>query len=108
MVEEGYTGLVTGNVVAAQSPYTVTVQPTQKSQLPTMNSSFAPCFTAQLINNFLGSDDAAGVTVGLNAAALVGKQALGSLLPGPGWLYTATAVGWDGIQVGKAYAACTQ
>jgi hypothetical protein len=49
-----------------------------------------------------------GLTVAVNAAAIAGKQVLGSMLLGPGWLYTATAIGWDSIQVGKAYSACTQ
>jgi RHS repeat-associated protein len=70
------------------------------------NSTFPQCMTGQLINNFAGSSDVAGVTIVVHVAALAGRQAAGGLLPGPGWLYTGAAVLWDGAQVAKAYASC--
>ena len=62
--------------------------------------------TGELINNFLGSSDNAGVTVAVHVAAIAARQAAGSFLPGSGWVYTGVAVVWDVTQVGKSYLSC--
>ena len=67
---------------------------------------FGQCMTGALINNFIGNDGLTGVTLTVNIAALVAKQAAGSLLPGPGWLYTGVAIGYDGLMIAKSYASC--
>ena len=68
------------------------------------------CMTGALINNFIGNADIAGVSLGVNIAALVATQVIktsvASLLPGPGWLYVGAAIGWDGLMVAKSYASC--
>ena len=70
--------------------------------------SFSLCMTGALINNFLGNDEQAGVTTIVNGVAiLVLKQAAPSILPGPGWVYTGTALLWDAAMIGKSYASCT-
>lgn len=83
------TGLMFSSTATGQVsiPIYGTVKPTPKRIL--IKPSFASCLPAQLIGNFLGDDDQAGLTLTINIAAMVGKQAAGSLLPGPGWLYTA-------------------
>ena len=45
----------------------------------------------------------AGVSV---AAAAALKRGAASLLPGAGWLYTGTALGYDLYMVGKSYTDC--
>ena len=63
--------------------------------------------TGALIDNFIGDDDQAGVTVIVNGVAvLVAKQAAPAILPGPGWVYTGAAVLWDAAMVAKSYASC--
>jgi RHS repeat-associated protein len=70
--------------------------------------SFGSCMTGQLIHNFIGDDDRAGVSVAVHVAALLARQAGGTVLPGPGWVYTATAVIWDGAMITKSYLECRQ
>lgn len=70
--------------------------------------SFAGCMTGQLIHNFIGDDDQTGVTVAVHVAAILAKQAGGTVLPGPGWLYTGVAILWDGAMVTKSYLECRQ
>ena len=56
----------------------------------------AGCMGARLLENFFGSTGYPTVTVALNVAAVaVLKPAIAALVPGPGWLYTTTAVGYD-------------
>ena len=69
------------------------------------NQTFTQCMGGELINNFLGSSDNAGVTVAVHVAAIAARQAAGGLLPGPGWVYTGAAALWDVAQVGKSYVS---
>jgi len=64
--------------------------------------------TGALITNFVGDDGHTAVTLVLNIAAMAGKQSAGALLPGPGWLYTGAAVGYDALMIGKSYSSCTE
>ncbi len=67
----------------------------------------AGCMGARLLENFFGSTGYPTVTVALNVAAVaVLKPAIAALVPGPGWLYTTTAVGYDLYMVGKSYTDC--
>lgn len=76
------------------------------SPAPTRNESFVACMAGELVNNFVGDKNLTGVTLAVNLAAVLGKQGVGALLPGPGWLYTATAVAWNTAQGVKAYMTC--
>ena len=58
------------------------------------------------MNNFLGDEDKAGITFGVHVAAIAAKQGFGAFMPGPGWLYTATAIGWDVWMVGQSAVDC--
>jgi len=68
--------------------------------------NFGACMAGQLIENFIGDEDKTGVTVAVHVGALLARQGAGSFLPGPGWLYTGTAIVWDVAMVGKSYVAC--
>jgi hypothetical protein len=67
----------------------------------------ASCVGAALFNNTFGSDSRAEVFLAANILAFVGKQAVGVSLPGPGWVYTGTAIIYDVALVGKSYLDCT-
>ena len=67
----------------------------------------AGCMGARLADNFVGPSGSGTLTVALNVAAVaVLRPAVAALLPGPGWLYTGTAVVYDLGMVGKSYFEC--
>jgi hypothetical protein len=47
------------------------------------------------------------VTVAVNLFGLVAKPLAGAALPGPGWVYTGTALVYDAGLVGKSYYECS-
>jgi RHS repeat-associated protein len=98
--------LVPGGGPAANNGPKISAPPPSPPTTP--RQSFAACMTGELINNFLGDKNRAGITVAVHVAAIVVRQGAGSLLPGPGWLYTGTAIVWDVAMVGKSYVTCRQ
>lgn len=85
--------------------------PFTRSQQPKLQPVTPGCMAAALIHNFIGDDAHAGVTVTANIGAgvalrLLEQTAPGDLLPGPGWLYIAGAVLWDGGMTAKSYLDC--
>lgn len=69
------------------------------------------CTSTRIIENFVGDDGKAGISVTVNVAAGVAARRLGSraaagLLPGPGWLYVGTATAYDLALIGEAYVYC--
>jgi len=75
---------------------------------PAPNMSFTTCVAGELVNNFIGDDEQALVSVAVNIAPIVARRAAGVFLPGPGWLYTATAIVYDAVLVGKSVVSCKQ
>jgi len=95
--------------VAAQWAQESTNGPVIKAPPPpyTPQESFRACMAGEMVNNFLGGGRA-GLTVALHVAVIVARQGSGTFLPGPGWLYTGTAIVYDVAMVAKAYATCKQ
>jgi hypothetical protein len=61
----------------------------------------------RIAENFLGSTGYPTITVAVNVAAIaVLRPAIASEVPGPGWLYAATAIGYDVGMIGKSYTDC--
>ena len=60
------------------------------------------CVGGQLV----GNGGIVRMTVVINVAWAIAETSAGALLPGPGWLYTATAVVWDVGIVAVAVNAC--
>jgi RHS repeat-associated protein len=65
----------------------------------------ASCMAGRLIDNFIGPSGSGALTIGINMLMLL-KPVGTSFLPGPGWLYTATALGYDAIKVMQSYNEC--
>lgn len=84
------------------------VSAVQKPEPSKPRVGLAMCMAGELVNNFFGDRSLAGITVGVHVAAKIAGTAAGSFLPGPGWLYTTTAILWDLRGVGKSYVVCKQ
>ncbi len=76
------------------------------SHTPTPQTTLTACLTGELINNFIGGDDRTAVTLLVHIGAVIAKQGAGTLLPGPGWIYTGTAIVWDAAMIGRSYLTC--
>jgi RHS repeat-associated protein len=81
-------------------------RPAPEPRAPRARISFASCMAGALINNFIGNDTQTFVTGLVHVGAVLVAQGAGAALPGPGWVYTGTAVLWDVSMAGKSYIQC--
>ena len=87
--------------------------PKKPGPVPQSTGQFVSCMAGELSENFVGtgdeSDARTGVTLAVNILGYLAlRDALPSILPGPGWLYTGIALLYDAALIGKSYATCRQ